>query len=110
MRRNDPKFASHMWTPNDYASLASLERQLRLYVAKLRTMLESLRQQVPLPPPPDCIAWTLGWRACGHSGSHSGSPAAWVSPHQHPPTDFWGRLIYLVAMSTTIGCLAITSV
>ena len=52
MRRDDPKFAAHMWTPNDYASLASLERQLRLYVAKLRTMLESLRQQVtPWQPP-----------------------------------------------------------
>ena len=49
MRRDDPKFMHHMWTQNDYASLASLERQLRLYVAKLRTMLESIRQQVPPP-------------------------------------------------------------
>ena len=47
MRRDDPRFASRVWTPADLAGQQGLERQLRMYVAKLRTgLLEPARRQV----------------------------------------------------------------
>ena len=47
MRRDDPRNAGRLWTAAELVGQQSLERQLRMYVAKLRTgLLEPSRRQV----------------------------------------------------------------
>lgn len=55
------------FTPQDVQSLQGLQQQLRLYVAKLRTMLEPVRKQAcPVPQlclwqqkAPEYLPWTV---------------------------------------------------
>lgn len=80
MRRDDPRYATRVWTPAELAGQQGLERQLRMYVAKLRTgLLEPARRQVHSFPPHGAGMGCQGlpcsfWGRCfvGHRGFCTG--------------------------------------